>query len=110
MLRNTTFNLPDDLLNRAKAYAASHGTTLTAIIREHLEAIATDELDTHPEDPLLAFSQGRISRTQAVAALGLRDYAELLIALGEADLPLPKLPAHEIENQAATFARIWRQL
>ena len=42
MLRNTTFNLPDDLVARAKSYAATHGTTMTAIIREHLEAVTSD--------------------------------------------------------------------
>jgi len=39
VLKNTTFNLPDDLVARAKAYAAAHGTTMTAIVREHLEAV-----------------------------------------------------------------------
>jgi hypothetical protein len=37
----------------------------------------------------------------------LRDYAALLVALGDADLPMP--PPHEVENQAAIFARLWRQ-
>ena len=109
MLRNTTFNLPDDLVSRAKAYAASHGTTLTAIVRDHLEAVTLDDKLGAAEDPLMAFSQGRMTKEQAVKDLGLRDYAELLVRLGEADLPLPGLPAHEIQNQATTFARIWRQ-
>jgi plasmid stability protein len=110
MLKNTTFNLPDELVARAKAYAAAHGATLTSLIREHLEAItAGDAPEAVASDVLLEFSRGRIPKGEAIKALGLRDYADLLIALGEADLPLPKLPAHEIENQAATFARIWRQ-
>jgi plasmid stability protein len=109
MLRNTTFNLPDDLVARAKAYAASHGTTLTAIVRDHLEAITAGHKVEATEDPLVAFSLGRMTKEEAVNALGLRDYAGLLVRLGEADLPLPSLPAHEIENQATTFARIWRQ-
>jgi len=41
--------------------------------------------------------------------LGLRDYAELLVALGDADLPMPTAPPHEIENQATIFAKLWRQ-
>jgi plasmid stability protein len=106
MLRNTTFNLPDDLVSRAKAYAAQHGTTVTAIIREHLEAV-TARSSEPVDDALLAFSRGRLTKEQAVKALRLRDYAELLVALGDADLPLPTLPPHEVENQAATFARIW---
>ena len=30
MLKNTTFNLPEELVARAKAYAAAHGATMTS--------------------------------------------------------------------------------
>lgn len=109
MLRNTTLNLPDELVSRAKAYAAAHGTTMTALIREHLEAITATGAPSPYHDPLLAYSQGKLSRADAIRELGLRDYAELLVALGDADLPMPLPPPHEVENQAATFARLWRQ-
>ncbi len=109
MLRNTTFNLPDELVARAKSYAAAHGTTMTAIVREHLEAVTSDGAAAITEDPLLAFSQGRLARSEAIRLLGLRDYAALLVVLGDADLPLPLPPAHETENQAVTFAKLWRQ-
>lgn len=108
MLKNTTFNLPEDLIHRAKAYAAANQTTVTAIIRAHLEAV-TAQKEQAGDDVLQAFSEGRISKDQAVRELGLRDYASLLVRLGEADLPLPALPAHETENQAALFAEIWRR-
>ncbi|WP_420959941.1 DUF6364 family protein [Brucella sp. IR073] len=109
MLKNTTFNLPDKLVARAKAYAASHGTTMTAIVREHLEAITSDISNIGEDDPLLAYSKGQIARDEAIRRLGLRDYEELLVALGDADLPMPLPPAHEIENQAVTLARLWKQ-
>lgn len=109
MLRNTTLNLPDDLVARAKAYAAAHGTTMTAIIREHLEAVTSDGASPITDDPLLAYSQGRLARNEAIRLLGLRDYAALLVALGDADLPMPLPSAHDIENQAVTFAKLWRQ-
>lgn len=109
MLKNTTFNLPDDLVARAKAYAASHGTTLTAIVRDHLETVTAGQKPEATEDALVAFSRGRITKEQAISSLELRDYAQLLIRLGDADLPLPSLPAHDIENQATTFVRIWKQ-
>jgi hypothetical protein len=109
MLRNTTINLPDSLIDRAKSYAAAHGTTMTAIIREHLEAITHDGSSETRSDPLLAFSQGRLSRREAISQLGLRDYAELLVMLGDADLPMPLPPAHDIENQALLFAKLWKQ-
>ena len=109
MLRNTTLNLPDTLVARARAYAAAHGTTMTAIIREHLEAVTSDGGDPIPDAPLLAYSQGLLARNEAVRCLGLRDYAELLVALGDADLPMPLPAPHDVENQAVTFARLWKQ-
>ncbi len=108
MLKNTTMSLPDELVARVKAYAAQNRTTMTALVREHLEAITEPERNISDEDPLLAYSKGLVSRRDAVRRLGLRDYADLLVALGDADLPLPLLPAHEVENQAATFAKLWR--
>jgi plasmid stability protein len=35
--RNITFNLPDDLIRRAKIYAAQHDTTVNAVVRRLLE-------------------------------------------------------------------------
>jgi hypothetical protein len=107
MQRNTTFNLPDKLVGKAKAYAAAHGTTMTAIIRSHLEAVTSSGENTVIDDPLLAYSEGRLARNDAIRLLGLRDYSELLVALGDADLPMPLPSPHEIENQAATFAKLW---
>lgn len=110
MLRNTTLNLPDALVQRAKAYASQHGTTMTALVREHLERVTGyREQQAQADDPLVAFSEGRMARAAAIRALGLRDYAQLLIRLGEHDLPLPKLPAHEVEAMADSFARQWQR-
>ena len=109
MLRNTAFNLPDELVARAKSYAAAHGTTMTAIVREHLEAVTSPGADPIADDPLLAYSQGRLARNEAIRLLELRDYAALLVALGDADLPMPLPPPHDVENQAVTFAKLWRQ-
>ena len=109
MLKNTTFNLPEDLVMQAKTYAAAHGTTMTAIIRAHLEAITSGGAGRTEDDPLLAYSQGRLARNEAIRLLGLRDHAELLVRLGDADLPMPLPPPHEVENQALAFARLWRQ-
>jgi hypothetical protein len=57
--------------------------------------------------PLILFSHGLITKEQAIENIGLRDYSELLIALGDASIPLPSLPAPEIEKQAILFAKIW---
>lgn len=106
MLKNTTFNLPTELVAKAKAYAAEKGTTMTSIVREHLEAVTSS--GTVPEDePLRAYSERRLSRNEAIRRLGMRDHTELLVALGDAGLPMPLAPAHEIENQASVFLKLW---
>jgi len=109
MLKNTTFNLPEELVAKAKAYAANHGTTMTSIVRAHLEAITGREGPDHAPDALLSYSKGELSRDDALRQLELRDYAELLVALGDADLPMPLPAAHDVANQAILFERIWRQ-
>ena len=109
MLRNTTLNLPDELVARTRAYAAAHGTTMTAIIREHLEAVTGGSDISLADDPLRGFSEGRLARADAIRLLGLRDYAELLVALGDAGLPMPLPAPHDVENQAVAFAKLWKQ-
>ncbi|MBB4054080.1 plasmid stability protein [Devosia subaequoris] len=108
MLKNTTFNLPEELVAKAKAYAADHGTTMTAIVRSHLEAVIGADGPEAVYGPLLAFSKGEISSEDALRELDLRDYSELLVALGDADLPMPMPAPHEVENQAALFERLWK--
>ncbi len=66
--------------------------------------------DDPVEDPLVAYSGGYLARRDASRLLGLRDYAQLLVALGDADLPLPSPSAHEIEQQAAIFENIWKHV
>ena len=58
----------------------------------------TDLPDTHP---LVLYSRGLITRQVAIEQLHVRDYAELLVALGDADLPMPS--AQQIEQEIKTF-------
>jgi hypothetical protein len=110
MMRNTTLNLPNDLVQSAKAYAAQHGTTMTALVREHLERITGySEEQERTNDPLVAFSEGRMAKEAAIRALGLRDYAQLLVCLGERNLFLPKLPPHELEAMTDTFIGLFNR-
>lgn len=104
VLTTTNFDLPETLLLRARDFAQAHHTTLTALIIEQLEAV----IDYKDDDPLLRFSRGLITKEQAVSESGLHDYAELLVAMGDADLPLPSLPQEEIDRQAKEFAELWK--
>jgi hypothetical protein len=60
-------------------------------------------------DALLAFSQGRMSKERAIAALGLRDYARLLLELGEHGLSPPRLPPRQIEAMQQVFVGLLRE-
>jgi hypothetical protein len=63
------------------------------------------------DSPLVAYSEGRMSKPDAIKALGLRDYAQLLISLGYCDLPLPRLPEAELKSMEEIFVnRITRRL
>lgn len=52
------------------------------------------------------YSEGRLSREDAIQRLGLRDYAELLVALGDAGLSMPIASEAEIEAQVETFVNL----
>lgn len=60
----------------------------------------TDLPDTHP---LVRFSRGQITRQVAIEQLHVRDFAELLVALGDADLPMPTPSEAQIEREVETF-------
>jgi hypothetical protein len=108
MQRNTTFNLPARLIDRAKAYAAQNGTTVTAILRRHLEQVVGETEE--PVDVLAAFSEGHATRQQAMDAICARDYAQLLLVMSTRKLKIPMPPAHVVQNQAELFARVVRNL
>ncbi len=65
----------------------------------------TDLPDTHP---LVLYSRGQISRQVAIDDLKIRDYAELLVALGDADLPIPMPSEEQIEQEVAVFREMMR--
>jgi len=60
----------------------------------------TDLPATHP---LVLYSRGLITRQVAIEQLQVRDYAELLVALGDADLPMPMPSDEQIEEEVTTF-------
>lgn len=61
--------------------------------------------DTHP---LVRFSRGQITRQVAIEQLQIRDYAEHLVALGDADLSMPMPSEEQIEQEVATFSMLMR--
>ena len=62
-----------------------------------------------PSDPLVCYSRGLLARDEAIRLLGFRDYAELLVALGDADLPMPSSPPDKITEQVELFVKLWNE-
>ena len=62
----------------------------------------------NPGGPLERFSLALIAKEQAVEELGLRDYSELLMALGAEGLPLPIATDAELAEQVKTFVLFWK--
>lgn len=65
----------------------------------------TDLPDTHP---LVLYSRGQISRHVAIDLMRFRDYATLLVALGEADLPMPMPSDEQITAEVDAFRMLMR--
>lgn len=54
-------------------------------------------------------SKSRLGHIEVCIGSGFRDYAELLVAMGDADLPLPALSKSEIDEQVKIFTEIWEK-
>lgn len=95
----------------AYEHAEMHKMMLELLAADDLDKAlktATDELRTNFKRSVLgAYADGRLSQRQAIDALDLRDSAELLVALGDAGLPMPQPSATEVREQAETVARFF---
>jgi plasmid stability protein len=67
--RNVTFSLPEELIRRARIYAAQHGTTVNALVRQLLDdAISRERRERTAVARLLALARrGRQSRIDPAA-------------------------------------------
>jgi hypothetical protein len=61
---------------------------------------------TSPHDIMTAYSEGRISSREAIAALHLDGYRDLFIAMCDAGHPLPRPPQSELDAQVAAASPI----
>jgi hypothetical protein len=96
-------------LARAGPSGAADETAMPPIAHAAHNAAEPGAQHDVADDPLAAYSQGRLARSDAIRLLGLRDYAALLVALGDADLPMPLPSPDEVDDQAATFVNLWKQ-
>ncbi len=104
---NITFALDESLVSAAKAAAARHGTSISALVRTALEQQVA--LDTEIAaggasgvlHALLDYSMGRVPRIVTMQRLGIEDYAVLMCLLNAARLPHPVVPVARRKAMAA---------
>lgn len=104
---NITFALDESLVSAAKAAAARHGTSISALVRTALEQQVA--LDTEIAaggasgvlQALLDYSMGRVPRIVTMQRLGIEDYAVLMCLLNAARLPHPVVPLARRKAMAA---------
>jgi len=58
-------------------------------------------------DALRNYSEGRLSRGEAIQMLRIRDYAGLLVALGDAGFPSPPNSQAVVDADNNAFDIIW---
>lgn len=58
-------------------------------------------------DALRKYSEGRLSRSEAIQMLRLPDHAGLPVALGDAGFPLPSQHQALVDADVTTFDVLW---
>ncbi len=100
---NLTVSIDAALLKAAKVHAATQGTSISKIVREHLaEVTGLRPRPERSEDPLVRYARDEIGRKEAMEALDV-GYGTLLDLMAERGLPLPELPPQETDAMALTF-------
>jgi plasmid stability protein len=113
---NITFALDESLVSAAKATAARHGTSISALVRTALEqqvAVDTEIAEGGASgvmQALLDYSMGRVPRIVTMQTLGIEDYAVLMCLLNAAHLPHPVVPLARRKAMAAGMVSAVRAL
>lgn len=104
---NITFALDESLVSAAKATAARHGTSISALVRTALEQQVAVDVEIAAGgasgvlQTLLDYAMGRVPRIVAMQRLGIEDYAVLMCLLNAARLPHPIVTLAKRNEMAA---------
>lgn len=104
---NVTIHLDEEAHRLAKIHAATTGTSLSQLFRDHVRKLARqseDERDVHPA--LRQYASFNISASDAMGALGLMCLEALMTQVLRAGLHLPHMDARSANAQAQKFLRI----
>ena len=106
---NITFALDESLVSAAKATAARHGTSISALVRTALEQQVAVEAEIAAGgasgvlQALLDYSMGRVPRIVTMQRLGIDDHVVLMCLLNAARLPHPVVPLAQRKAMAAAI-------
>ncbi|MFM7461264.1 MAG: DUF6364 family protein, partial [Burkholderiales bacterium] len=89
-MANITIAIPDQLLQRGKAYAAQREMSFSKLVEAQLKSLLeVPSQSASVSEILRRFSSGDISRKEAMALLDLDSYGELILLTGRHDMTLP---------------------
>jgi hypothetical protein len=89
---NITISLDEETHRLAKIHAATTGTSLSQLFREHIRKVAGRSSDESPAaGALKRYAAFEISAKDAMEALGLSCLEELMIQAAQAGLRIPHL-------------------
>lgn len=88
---NVTIHLDDQTHRIAKTYAARTGTSLSQLFRDHIISVAGSDEPGNARAVLERYSRREISSADAMSALSLNCYEDLVSTLVGAGLDLPRL-------------------
>jgi hypothetical protein len=101
-MANITFSIEDDVLAKAKGFAAKHAVSLNSLIAAYLSSIGqknTAGEKSKNDEVLLAYSLGKISLMTAAQKLQVNDPGVVFALLRASGYPFPKLSDDVIDRQ-----------
>lgn len=110
---NLTLSLDEELIGAAKALAARHGTSVTALVRQALEQqVAVDAQMAASGacgvlQALADYSVGHTPRGVAMQSIGVDDYGDFLALLHQARLPHPVVALAKRKVMAAQMVAVF---
>ena len=114
-MKQFTMNIDEALLQAAKAHALERGRTVSDVIRESLatevgwtpDASRVLADDVAIKNALHGFSEGRLTRRQAMASIGLTPdrYVDFVGMMADAKTPWPPVDRASVEAEGEVVAR-----
>src|SRR5947209_18764198 len=93
---NITIHLDDETHRRAKVYAATNGTSVSDLFREHVRSLTGTEII----DAVAAYSRGELTAHDAMDALGITCLEDLYSKTHAEGHELPRPTRSDAQREA----------